>query len=149
MELSDNGAKLIATFEGLRLFPYNDTRQYATIGIGHLLHPSPVTQNDAPITEAEAYILFKHDSKWAQQVVEYMVHVTLNQNQFDGLVSLIFNIGAGNFAKSQVLALINSEDFAQVGAHWVLYNKSAGKVLEPLTRRRQAELDLFNKPVTQ
>ena len=144
--LSDAGIALIEEFEGCKLFPYNDSRNYATIGIGHLLHPSPVNHmTDMPINKTEAYTLFKHDSQWAQDSVNHLVEVILNQNQFDALVCFVFNVGSGNFAKSSALQLVNEQKFDQVPGALALYNKSGGHILAGLVRRRKAEGNLFSK----
>jgi lysozyme len=143
MQLSNNGIELIRSFEGLSLKPYNDTRGYATVGIGHLLHPSPVNENDKEITLEEAYELFRHDSQWAQDCVNHLVDVTINQNQFDALVSFVFNVGSGTFSKSSALKLLNSGDYNQVPGAMALYNKSLGKISAGLVRRREAEGKLF------
>ena len=66
-----------------------------------------------------------------------------NQNEFDALVSFAFNIGS--IHKLTDKGMRSREEIRK---HWLLYNKSGGKVLEGLTKRRIKELELFNTPVT-
>ena len=68
---------------------------------------------------------------------------TINQNQFDALVSWVYNFGNGNLTSSTMLKVLNSGDYDGVPAQIKRWNKAGGKVLEGLTRRRQAEADLF------
>ena len=71
------------------------------------------------------------------------VKVELNQNQFDAMVSWVYNLGNGNLGASTLLKVLNMGDYAGVPAQMLRWNKAGGKVLEGLTRRRQAEADLF------
>ena len=145
MELSDNGIALIVSFEGLALVPYNDSRNFATIGIGHLLHKSPVTTSDACISQQEAYALFRQDADWAVRCINLLVKVPLTQNQFDALVSWEFNLGEGTLEHSMVLELLNQGNYKEASQHMLLYNEAGGHVLPGLVRRRGAEVALFLK----
>ena len=145
--LSDVGIDLIVEFEGLRLSPYEDSSNYASIGIGHLIRKSPVLDTDLPITKPEAYDLFRKDSSIAQWSVNAYVTAPITQNQFDALVCFTFNVGSGNFRLSSVLTTVNESQFASVPQHLALYNESGGKVLPGLIRRRAAESALFMKGV--
>ena len=143
MQLSDIGVDLITNFEGLKLDPYNDSRGFATIGIGHLIRRGPVIPEDKSITKQQAYDLFKTDSAWAQKAVSTLVKVPLSQHEFDALVSWTFNLGSGTLANSMVLTLLNAQKYAEAAVHMLLYNKSGGAMLPGLVRRRQAEVNLF------
>lgn len=68
---------------------------------------------------------------------------TLNQNQFGALVSFAFNLGQGNLK-----TLCKGRTATQIANALPKYNKAAGKVLAGLTRRRAAEVKLFNTPVS-
>lgn len=65
-------------------------------------------------------------------------NLDLSQNQFDALISFIFNVGIGNFEKSALLATLDGEEFER----WIYSN---GKVLKGLQERRQHEKELFNR----
>jgi len=66
-----------------------------------------------------------------------------SQNQFDAMVSLAYNIGAGAFKSSTLLRLHNAGDFTAADAQFAVWNKQAGKVLAGLTRRRAAEAAMY------
>ena len=73
-----------------------------------------------------------------------MVTVELNQNQYDTMVSWVYNLGGGNLKASTLLRVLNQGEFDGVPAQIMRWNKAGVKVLEGLTRRRQAEADLFS-----
>ena len=60
------------------------------------------------------------------------------------MVSWVYNLGGGNLQASTLLKVINAEDYDGVPAQLMRWNKAGGKVLEGLTRRRQAEADMFS-----
>jgi lysozyme len=72
----------------------------------------------------------------------------LNQNQFDALMSFVYNVGVGNLMKSTLYkkALLNPND-PTIRNEFMKWNKARVKgVLTPLkglTRRRQAESNLY------
>lgn len=142
--LSQAGIRLIQSFEGCRLTAYKPvaTETYFTIGYGH--YGSDVLEG-MTITQAQA------DAMLAADVAQYAGYVnnpayvpitnTLNQNQFDALVSFCYNCGAGNLK-----ALCNGRTVTEMGDHILKYNKAGGRELAGLTRRREAERALFMKP---
>jgi len=72
-----------------------------------------------------------------------MVTVDLNQNQFNSLVSWVFNLGPSNLKSSTMLKVINNNELDEVPSQIKRWNKANGKVLEGLIRRREAEALLF------
>jgi lysozyme len=149
VKLSDVGAHLIASYEGWVDHPYNDPSRYATIGYGHLLHTSPVTAADrgqwGTITPARGIELLKQDAAVAENAIRTHVKVPLTQNEFDALVSFIFNVGAGAFAGSTLLKRLNAGDHHGAADELLKWNRSAGRVLPGLDRRRHEERALFLK----
>ena len=90
--------------------------------------------------------------------VHRLVTVPLTQGQFDALVSLCYNIGAGNLKKSNLLKHLNSGDYARAASHFAdfKYAKVSGDTakhykvkdgtsvaLAGLVTRRAAEAQLF------
>ena len=69
--------------------------------------------------------------------------VEVNQNQFDAMTSLAYNIGVGAFSNSTLLKKVNAKDFTGAGNEFLKWDKSNGKPLLGLTRRRQREKELF------
>jgi lysozyme len=76
--------------------------------------------------------------------------VTLNDNQYGALVSWTYNVGAGNMGNSDLVSRMNGGEDVVTVTHDELpqWNKVNGQVVDGLTRRRQAELDLFDAPAT-
>ena len=149
MKISNNGLDLIKQFEGLSLTPYLCPANIPTIGYGNTFYEdgTKVTLKDKPITEQRASELIEYIvNKTFSDNINKVVKVPLNQNQFDALVSFVFNCGSGNFAKSTLLKMIrvnpNSDNIRFEFSRW---NKGGGKVLGGLTRRRKAESDLYFK----
>ena len=133
MKTSDKGIALIKSFEGCRLTAYLCPSGVWTIGYGHT---AGVTQWQT-ITQAQADAFLGSDlQKYEKYVTETCL--VLNQNQFDALVSFTYNCGNGNLKK-----LINGRTLPEIADAMLMYNKSNGKALAGLTRRRQAERELF------
>lgn len=98
-------------------------------------------------TEEEAGELLQKDLISREDAVNELVKVRLNQNQFDALVSFVYNIGEGNFETSSVLKWINLGDYKAAAKSFRFWNKAGGKVYLGLTRRRAAEKELFEMAV--
>lgn len=133
MKTSNKGIELIKSFEGCHLTSYQCPSGVWTIGYGH----TAGVCKGMSITQAKADEYLKADlAKFEKYVIN--TGLKLNQNQFDALVSFTYNCGNGNLKK-----LINGRSLEQIGDAMLLYNKSRGKVLSGLVRRRQSERALF------
>lgn len=148
MRLSKNGIDLIAEFEGFRSKPYLDSAGVATIGYGSTFYMDnkKVTMQDEPISECDARILLVLvANKFADQVDD-SVGVTLNQNQFDALVSFTYNLGIGALRRSTLLRKVNAnpkdKSIAREFERWVI---AGGRVLNGLVKRRKKEAELYFK----
>lgn len=144
MRISREGLILLKEFEGLRLKEYIDAGGYLSIGYGHLLQDGERFENGITLEEAENMLIA--DVADAESVVESMVTVDLSQNQFDALVSFVYNIGGDQFSRSTMLRLLNSGDYSGAAKQFKRWNKSSGKVLKALVTRRAKEEALFGAP---
>lgn len=162
MNISDNGINLLKKLEGCvkinnRHVIYDDATGQpvpantrlpagATIGYGHLIKTG---ENFAGgIDEARATEILRADVTLAERAVTQCVTRTLSQNQFDALVIFAFNIGGANFASSTVVKYINNPNFASaqyptLESAWRAWNKSHGRVIAGLNKRRDSEWKLF------
>ena len=141
MQISDKGLQFIARFEGFRSKPYRCPAGVPTIGYGHT---AGVHMSDPPITKDDALDLLRDDVSRFEKAVSDAVRVPLTQSQFDALVSFAFNVGAGALRRSTLLKLLNQHEPAHVvAAEFLRWNKAGGKVLNGLTRRREAERTMF------
>jgi lysozyme len=140
MQLGKSGLALIKSFEQLRLTAYKPTpNDVWTCGYGHT---KGVKEFDTcSIEKANEWLL--QDCGDAIDCVNHDVTAGINQNQFDALVSLVFNIGGGNFKESSLLRKLNEGDFSGAAEQFLRWDRQKGKVLLGLTRRRQAEKALF------
>jgi lysozyme len=71
----------------------------------------------------------------------------LNDNQYAALVSWTYNVGNGNIESSDLVRRMNAGEDVSLVAHDEL-PLSSGQVVDDLTRRRAAELQLFDAPAT-
>lgn len=143
METSNKGIELIQKFEGLRLTAYKCPAGVWTIGYGH----TKGVQSDMKISQAQATQFLKEDLKSCEKCVNQYVKVGLNQNQFDALVSFTFNCGGGALKSSTLLKKLNKGDYTGAANEFLRWNKSNGKVLNGLIKRRKAEKELFLTPI--
>jgi lysozyme len=139
MKISAEGKALIKKFEGCELEAYKCAAGVWTIGYGTIKNVS----EGMTITQEQADKMFDEEMKEYETYVNTAVKVPLSQNQFDALVSWVFNLGNGNLSSSTMLKVINSGDHAGVPAQIKRWNKAGGKVLEGLIRRREAEALLY------
>ncbi|MGN0963782.1 MAG: lysozyme [Dysosmobacter sp.] len=139
------GLALIKQFEGCRLTAYKPvpTETYWTIGWGHY---GPDVREGQTITQAQADAMLAADCQRFADAVDNPAYcpltAQLNANQRDALISFTFNCGAGCLK-----TLCKGRTLPQICTAMALYNKSGGKPLAGLTRRRKAEQELFNTPI--
>ena len=154
MKLDDSGYKLIQGFEGLSLVPYKCSAGVATIGWGATFYPSgkKVTMQDKPISLATASWMFRTIADKFAADVDKMIKANINQNQFNSIVSLAYNIGIGSelpgrkggFIKSTLLKKVNiNPSDPTIVNEFAKWNKVGGKVLNGLTKRRTIEAKLY------
>ncbi len=155
--ISDAGIQLIKKLEGCSRFVYEDQGGYPTIGIGHLLtrtenmtgkiyiYGEPVCYHPG-LTDQQCVTLLIQDLAVHVNTVNEAVIVPLNQNQFDALVSFVFNIGCGNFKSSSLLRVLNSGNYEKIPEQMKLWCYVKEKVSKGLQKRREAEIKLWRTP---
>lgn len=148
MKTSKRGIELIKQLEGCELTAYKCSAGVLTIGYGHT--GKDVTDG-LTITGEKAETLLREDLQKFEKAVEKYVKVELNQNQFDALVSLAYNIGSGSFSKSTLLKKLNAGDYTEAAEQFLVWNKmtvnGVKKESDGLKNRRQKERELFLNPV--
>ena len=146
-----DGITLIKKFEGLdkkmddgMIRSYRCSAGRWTLGWGHT--KGVRSGQKVTVEECEQFLL--DDVRQSEKDVQRLVQVPLSQNQFDSLVSFVFNLGSGNFSKSTALKLLNASDYEAVPEQLLRWNKARVdgtlKPLAGLTRRRAAEAALFS-----
>lgn len=141
MKTSKRGIDLIKKFEGCSLISYKCPAGVWTIGYGH----TNGVKKGQKITEKQAEIFLREDIKKFENGVKKAVFVPLTQNQFDALVSFTYNCGLGAFKNSTLRKKLNAKDYTGAAKEFLRWNKSNGRVLDGLKRRRNAEKDLFEE----
>lgn len=140
MRTSQRGIDFIKAHESLRLEAYRCPAGALTIGWGHTKNVFPGQK----IAFRDAEVLLAYDLSISESDVYRLVKVAINQNQFDALVSFVFNIGANEFAKSTLLKLVNKNpndpNIQKQFTRWVY---GGGKVLPGLLTRREAEAKMY------
>ncbi|MBA1145936.1 lysozyme [Ectothiorhodospiraceae bacterium WFHF3C12] len=156
---SDEAVDLLKSIEGLRLEPYDDQTgdpvdewvPGATVGYGHLIGRDEWDRYRDGVSEQQAESLLESDLAPFVQAVQTQVRRRLKQHEFDALVILVFNIGTGAFAASSVLKMLNDPSaetaYDSLEAAWKAWNKSQGRVMEGLVKRREAEWKIFSAGV--
>ena len=159
MQVGQRGKNLFKEWEGLVTHEYLDSGAPPTIGIGHLLTRSRSGRQGKisiggqaldyrnGITEQQCWDLLDEDLAGSEATVNEAVKVSLNQNQFDALVSFAFNVGDGAFRSSTLLRLLNQGQYDQVPAQLRRWNMDNGHVVQGLINRRNKEIALWNTPV--
>jgi len=148
---SQNGLALIKKFEGFSPKAYLCAAGVATIGFGNTTYLDGRkvklgdvlgTDNRSALQEGTALLLAKLPE--FEKAVNDALGSSINQNQFDALVSFCYNIGVGAFRKSTLLKLAkaNAKDPA-IKAQFMRWNKAGGKELRGLTLRRTEEAALY------
>jgi len=160
MQISNNGLQHLITLEGgAQLSLYDDLgkgRGHCTIGVGHLVHKgvcNGLVKSEKPylkgISLVTARSLLRKDLAISENAINNNIQVTLTQNQFDALVSFVFNVGPTAFYRSQLRKYIIQKDFKRAALEFGKWNKMTinGKkvVIAGLTNRRLAERALFEK----
>ena len=139
MQISQEGLSLIKKFEGCELEAYKCAAGVWTIGYGST---KGVNEGDT-ITQEGADKLLTEEIHEYEGYINDMVTVDLKQNEFDALVSWVFNLGPSNLSSSTLLNRLNNKMFDDLPNQIKRWNKAVGEVLQGLVRRREAEALLF------
>jgi len=148
MKPSKQCFELIKKYEGYSGVAYLCPAKVPTIGWGSTMYDNgePVKIGDV-ISKARAEDLLNYEVRHFSDKINRL-ELGLNQNQFDSIVSLVYNIGIHAFRKSTILRLIsknpNSLDIAVQFGRWVY---GGGKMLPGLVKRRADEMELYYKPI--
>ena len=144
MKLDSRGYKALHDREGLRLKPYLDTQGVPTIAMGNTFYENgkKVTMLDKPITKIEAEKLGKVIADRFASDVNALIKSNVNQNQFNALVSIAYNIGINGFRTSSFLKLVNKKpNDPKIKESIMLWTKNK----ELIGRRKSEVIQYFTK----
>lgn len=139
MTTSRAGIDLIKKSEGLVLSAYKCPAGVWTIGYGH----TNGVRQGMRITQEQASKYLAEDVAPIEALLNAQ-HINFRQEQFDALVSWIFNLGVNNFGESTMLKLIrgNAPD-EEITGQMVRWVHAGGKALAGLKKRRVYEANMF------
>ena len=157
MKISEAGIQLIKSFEGCHSSPYRCPAALWTIGYGHVLYPD---QARLKTPERASYgIMPEHNRTFEYDEIDELLEKDLQrfqdgvsrlcptsddrQSHFDAMVSFAFNVGLGNLQASTLRMKYNRGEIEAAADEFLKWNKSGGKILAGLTRRRAAERAMF------
>ena len=139
MKISQKGIDLIKKFEGCKLYAYRDSVGVATIGYGH----TKGVKMGMGITQQQAETFLKEDIVPIERILNGMGK-NYTQNQFDALVSWIFNLGQGNFKSSTMYKyIVAKRSDIEITDQMVKWHNAGGKPLLGLKKRRAEEANMF------
>ena len=139
LKISQEGIALIKKFEGCELTAYQCSAGVWTIGYGH----TKGIEEGMEITQQEAEDMLVEELHEYENYINDNVTAPLSQNQFDAMVSWVYNLGPANLKASTLLKVLNAGDYDGVPAQIKRWNKAGGVTLDGLIRRREAESLLF------
>lgn len=136
--VSVGGLSLISRHEGVTYTAYADPAhgwKVATICHGH----TKGVYRGMTATKAQCDRWLKEDVAEATQAVLRLVKVPLTQGELDAYVSFVFNAGAGNFARSTLLRLLNAGRRVEACNQLLRWTQAGGRVFAGLVTRRTEE----------
>lgn len=134
MAMTLRGRQRLTDREGKILKAYRDSKGIPTIGVGHAFDP-PVKMGTV-ITPEECDALLVRDLAKFERVLNKALTVPTAPNEFDALLSIMFNVGEG-FAKSTAIRLHNAGDKAGAAKAIMLWNKPKEIIGRRSTERSQ------------
>lgn len=146
MKTSDKGIEQLKTFEGFRSMPYLDTAKKLTVGYGHLMVPGDGLVQGSPITMGQATTLLTQDVGIAERCIN-TTGVELTQNEFDALVSFIYNLGTGAFMRSTLLKLLKEGRKDAAASEFPKWCMVANGHSNSILKRRLSEKNCFENGV--
>lgn len=148
-KINKAGLDLIKSFEGFESKPYFCPSKICTVGYGSTRYSDgrKVTMQDQPLTEAAAEQLLAATMGQYELAVDAYCVDTINENMFSALTSFAYNCGAANLKSSTLLKKVNANpNDPTIAAEFMKWNRGGNKILAGLTRRREAEKNLYFKP---
>ena len=144
----DRAVAFIALWEGCSLYEYRDVAGYPTVGYGHLVDKD--TERSLcqyPISRQKALEMLYEDVRERAEQLDGLLEVEVYDNQWVALISLLFNIGYGNFRGSTLLRKLNEGRADEASLEFPKWRRSGGEIVQGLVNRRKDERRLFDGEV--
>lgn len=143
LSTSSYGLDNLKSREGFKAKAYKDGTKWA-IAYGHQLIDGDGLSPSSVLTEAQGSALLRRDLLSREYAIKTSVRSGLTQNMFDALVSLIYNIGVTAFATSDLVTMLNNNQYS-AAANWIAANYTTGNGVPGfLSSRRRSEAAQFS-----
>lgn len=116
------------------------------IGYSHLVTVQDGLTSVEKISKKEATILLEKDLTKISKQINKVITRTLTQNQFDAIVSLVYDIGIKTFIASGLSDLINKGLFVEASSNFRQWSRYKKTPIYQLIKSRKMEIELFNSP---
>lgn len=147
MEYSENSIRLIKKTRKLYLEKTKLWNNHYYLGYSHLCLVQDSFKDVTTITKKESCTLLEKDIKKIEKNLNKYLTVSLNQNQFDSLISLVYDIGIKRLITDEMFVLINKNKFIEASLCFSKFNKYMKKPIYRLIKTRKEEQKLWNKPI--
>jgi lysozyme len=88
--------------------------------------------------------MFSKELEQTENEVAKVLKVELNQNQYDALISIAYNLKGGIAKAPTLMKHINNQDWDKASQAFLLYCKAGSKTVKGLLNRRMEEKKLFD-----
>ena len=140
---------LVKSFEGFYPKAYNDGFGNVTIGYGFTKHTLPGLEWGDRISKAEADRHLYKVLKAREPFVYKNIKTPITQEQFDALISWIYNVGGSAAKRSVLIKKINNGDYESAAKEFIKWNHVDGRRVRGLTIRREKEKELFSAGIPE
>lgn len=143
MKYSNSCLKLIKKTRPLLLEKTKLWNNKDYIGYSHLCGIK--SYSEPTISKKESELLLIKDLEKISKQLNKHLSIDLNQNQFDSLVSLVYDIGIKRFITDNLLLVINQGKILEASLQFSRFNKYMKKPIYRLIKTRKEEQKLWNK----
>lgn len=131
--------ELITRYEGFSAVPYKDPLGILTCGYGHVILPD---EHFDTLTEEQGRELLMRDAQLRASWIPVHIHVSLNDNRFSAVLSLVFNMGTAPLV-GHLGTYLNESRFQDAADEFPRWVYAGHRKLPGLVARREAERELF------
>lgn len=142
------GLKLTKVSEGWVDHLYNDAANFCTVAYGHLIKKARCNGTEpsefkGTVPEPRGALILQKDMEIAEIVVQNSLKFDPNDGEFAALADFVFNVGSANFARSNLLKMVNARKYKEIPFEWRKWTKAGGRTFQGLVTRRENEIKLF------
>lgn len=145
MYYSENVVTLIRKTRPLLLIKKKVWNNRYALGYSHIILTGDINNKLESISKKESLKLLRSDLEKISKKLNTVLKVDLTQNQFDALISLVYDIGFKTFLASGLIEMLNRQEFLKVGLLFTRYSRYKKKVVYILDKARKEDVKLYNK----